>query len=275
MSLILDALNRSRSEQGAVPNLETVHGEPGATGTPARSWLPWLALAIALTIIAWLLLDRAEPPTPATAPVVKSPQPVPEPVAASQEKTQAPAVAPEQSVVQESVPPPTVEAPAKADTSPEVAALYSEAPTGGTETTQVKEPTPDPDAGTLSPRPTPEPSTPSVPAESVVEEQAVDIERMISQAEDELDNARLEEHSAPFLASLSQVVKDSIPTLLYERHDYSGRPGQSRVVLNGQSLAEGGRTKGVVVQEILPDSVVLEFQGTSFRLRALNSWINL
>ena len=98
----------------------------------------------------------------------------------------------------------------------------------------------------------------------------------MSQAQDELENAQLDEHPAPFLASLSQQSKDRIPTIFYERHDYSGRPGQSSVVLSGKSIKAGGRTSsGVRVDEILPDSVVLTYKGTQFRLRALNSWVNL
>ena len=77
------------------------------------------------------------------------------------------------------------------------------------------------------------------------------------------------------LATLSQQTKDSIPTLMYQRHDYSGNPGKSRVLINGKTLGSGASVVGVKVAEILPDSVVLEFKGTRFRLRALNSWVNL
>jgi hypothetical protein len=48
------------------------------------------------------------------------------------------------------------------------------------------------------------------------------------------------------------------------------------VVLNGKELKVGGSpASGVKVEEILPDSVVLNYRGTEFRLRALNSWVNL
>jgi hypothetical protein len=48
------------------------------------------------------------------------------------------------------------------------------------------------------------------------------------------------------------------------------------VVLNGKELRPGGQpASGVKVVEILPDSVVLDYRGTEFRLRALNSWVNL
>ena len=79
----------------------------------------------------------------------------------------------------------------------------------------------------------------------------------------------------PFLSAQSQQTKDAIPTIMYLRHDYSGNPASASVVLNGKTLRQGGSVNGVRVEEILPDSVVLEYQGTRFRLRALNSWVNL
>ncbi len=50
----------------------------------------------------------------------------------------------------------------------------------------------------------------------------------------------------------------------------------SSVVINGKELHVGGSAAaGVKVEAILPDSVVLSFDGRKFRLRALNSWVNL
>ena len=62
---------------------------------------------------------------------------------------------------------------------------------------------------------------------------------------------------------------------MYLRHDYSGDPARSSVHINGKTLRAGGSVGGVKVVEILPDSVVLEYKGSRFRLRALNSWVNL
>jgi hypothetical protein len=46
--------------------------------------------------------------------------------------------------------------------------------------------------------------------------------------------------------------------------------------MNGNTVKAGGSVvPGMKVEEILPDSVVLNYQGTQFRLRALNSWVNL
>jgi hypothetical protein len=80
----------------------------------------------------------------------------------------------------------------------------------------------------------------------------------------------------PFLSSLSQQTKDEIPTIYYRRHDYSSDASKSTVTLNGKTVKTGGSPGGgITVEEILPDSVVLSYRGTQFRLRALNSWINL
>ena len=60
MSLILDALNRSRRDTDEVPDIATAHYVDGGDeqGRGLRPYLPWLGLLVALAIIAWLLLDR-------------------------------------------------------------------------------------------------------------------------------------------------------------------------------------------------------------------------
>ena len=60
MSLILDALNRSRQDTDPVPGLATHHPvEQLASGK--RQLLPWVALVVALVLIAWLLLIIISP----------------------------------------------------------------------------------------------------------------------------------------------------------------------------------------------------------------------
>mgnify|MGYP001828443341 CR=1 FL=1 len=276
MSLILDALNRSRSETGEVPNLDAVHAAASTEQAPRRAWLLWLALICAILVIAWLLLER-DPPAPER--VAQPEEYMGKRVeAASMEARPAAAGAP--AVAAEPEPPQPAAAvvvseapPSGAD--PDVAALYAgnsrELPATAPEPAEVTPPV----ATDAVPLEEPEKPVAAAPTSSGTQEQEVDIEQIIRRAANELEDARLAEHPAPFISSLSQQVKDGIPTLLYERHDYSGNPGQSRVVLNGQSLARGGATKGVRVEEILPDSVVLRFGDTQFRLRALNSWVNL
>ena len=107
-------------------------------------------------------------------------------------------------------------------------------------------------------------------------EEPIDIARVLQSAREEMKDATLDEHPVPLLSALSQQVKDDIPTLYYQRHDYSNNTSISTVVMNNKTLKVGGNpVNGVKIEEILPDSVVLSYQGTQFRLRALNSWVNL
>jgi hypothetical protein len=121
---------------------------------------------------------------------------------------------------------------------------------------------------------TPEPVTPA-PAGTRREEQPVNIEEMLLQAREEMQNTAMVEHPTPFLSSLSKQTRDAVPTILYQQHDYI-EGGRSIVVLNGKKLRVGGSpVSGMKVDEILPGSVILNYKGTQFRLRALNSWVNL
>jgi hypothetical protein len=260
MSLILDALNRSRQDLGDVPGLDSQHHIDESR--PATSHLWWvLALVIALTVIVYLLYERGEE----TAPAGRLPEPaiVPEQSLERPQTAQA-----EPDMLAAPVPPAPAAALAQPKPDAEVAALYEKK---SPPAKALSAPGPAPRAKQVE-----QPASPAPVAQETVSEQPVDIEAMMNQARGELENAQLEEHPAPFLAGLSQQSKDRIPTIFYERHDYSGTTGQSAVVLNGKALKPGDRTSsGVIVDEILPDSVVLTYQGTQFRLRALNSWVNL
>jgi len=290
VSLILDALNRSRREEESVPGLATQHyAEPSQPGW--RRTLPWAGLCLAVAVIAWLLLRDApgvapatppEPAAPTAARVGPAPQepapaglpaPVPvAPTAALEERAKAavpPAARPS--------PPPAARAgaprpapeprasvpPAAAD--PEVTALYRQAQN---EAAPAAAAASGPAAGRTA-----QTVPPEAPAAG---EEPVDIAKLVEAAQSELKNLELVEHAAPFLVELSQHTKDQIPTIFYQRHDYAGDPARSTVVLNGKQLRVGGTAApGVKVVEILPDSVVLSHDGREFRLRALNSWVNL
>jgi hypothetical protein len=283
VSLILDALNRSRQDSDPVPGLATEHfGESPQQGW--RQYLPWSALLVALLIIGALLLERGDP-----APVaVMGPAPavVPEPEVAPQPA--APAI-PQQEPAALATPPPAADDPvAEASPVEPAAAVQPPAPSAGVdpEITQLysqeaPDSLPAAQAAAVDEPPEARPEAAQEAAEVtepepalVQQEQPVDIEKLVLQAQDEVENARLAEHPAPFVSELSQQTKDAIPTVYYQRHDYSD--AGSTVVLNGKSLKVGGSpAPGMKVMEILPDSVVLDYRGTEFRLRALNSWINL
>ena len=55
MSLILDALNRTREDKDSVPNLTTQHAVTKMVSVK-RQYLPWLILSVAVVAIVWLML---------------------------------------------------------------------------------------------------------------------------------------------------------------------------------------------------------------------------
>ena len=109
--------------------------------------------------------------------------------------------------------------------------------------------------------------------ENSQEETEIDIEALLTHAQEALGEESLSEHPSPLLEMLSQQQKDNIPTIVYSQHDWNA--DEPSVVLNGERLNAGQRVGSIRVVEILSDSVVLRWQDIEFRLRALNSWINL
>jgi len=289
MSLILDALNRSRQDEDQVPGLATQHYELAEkTNRPAwQKILPWIGLAAALAVIAWLLSERVQEapvenlpiaeklaPAAVVKPAVKvEPEPVvriPEPTAPMPDqlsKDPLQATASSDPAGERPVKTADVKGPAA---DPVVSALYQQEKAGKT---PVAAPTAAQGQSAAAAAPQAEAWE---KAQAKVEENPIDLEAMVARARDEIENANLAEHPAPFISDLSQQTKDAIPSVFYQRHEYNGSSANSQVVLNGKELRVGARpAPGIKVEEILPDSVVLSFQGTEFRLRALNSWVNL
>ncbi|WP_116365249.1 general secretion pathway protein GspB [Parahaliea mediterranea] len=308
MSLILDAINRSQRERanpGEVPGIATAHYAEATVAPSAwKVGALGLALVVALATSAWLLFRPDAAPQPASpaepAPGAAALPGVPAPVTGESGAHAGQALKPvdsanktarttgEKSVgeqagegagdkmraetVAEPAAEPTVrQLPARpAPASPEVSALYQQPQAAAAD----EAPTRKPDS-----QPARQPArqgAETISTESdTAEEQPLDVEALVAKAQAELRNAELEEHSAPFLSTLSQQRKDAIPTLFYSHHDYRGEGGStvtinSTTAGNGQSLG-----KGVKVVEVLSDSVVLSYDGQEFRLKALNSWVNL
>ena len=106
------------------------------------------------------------------------------------------------------------------------------------------------------------------------EDPPVDFADILAAAQEELGVKPLVESSEPMLETLSQQIKDDIPSLIYSEHRYDPA-GSSSVTLNGKRVKERQRVGAFTVIEILPDSVVLRWRETQFRVRARNSWINM
>lgn len=284
MSLILEALNRARREQhnaGPVPGVDSEHFYPSAAAAnPWRQRGLLAALALSLLVIGVLLVrefsrDGTELPAearerqtavgPATLPQAPAPQAAapstaaaPEPAVEQAAEAAGSTGASEETAVvsapalSSALAQPTLPETTGTGISAEVAALYQQP---------------------AAPEEVPEAVTTTTPAAANGE--AVDIASLVTAAEQALEDVRLAEHSAPFLGELSQQRKDAVPTLMYLQHDYRTEGG-STVTINGQSAGAGQAVgRGVQVEEILPDSVVLSHDGQQFRLRALNSWVNL
>ncbi len=292
VSLILDALNKSRNDTQDVPGLGTEHYREA----PAKPWLrylPWAGLAMALALVAWLLATgRGEPEEDIVAPVAELSRNIGSAATsvtdelkaraeqARQERaTQAPvatAAPPGQNATPAAPPQPAAGVapappPAAALESDAVRALYEKRRAAG-EALLERARRAKGEAAPAAPATSAAPVVPAAPAQ----EQAIDVEQVLRQAQQEVANAGLVEHPAPFLVDLSQQTKNAIPTILYQRHDYSSQGGRSSVTLNGKTVRVGGSpAAGLKVDEILEDSVILDYRGTQFRLRALNSWVNL
>ena len=102
----------------------------------------------------------------------------------------------------------------------------------------------------------------------------IDLVAAIERAAREVGEPNLVPHPTVLLENLSQQQKDQIPTIVYSEHVYTEGAAPS-VELNGQRLRPGQRAGAITVEDILVDSVILQVNGVSFRLRALNTWVNL
>lgn len=270
MSLILDALSRAEREKRRGPAPDLLAQPQYVPEPPSRRWLlpGAAAIVLGLTVVALLLSvgDVDEDPAVAASdpPAERAPTATVEPVVPVPE---APAPAPE-----------AVTAPAAAAPGDAVRALYADADAevadGADRDAQGEPVAAAVDEPAVAAEPVAIAAAEPVADPAPTEEEVVDLEQVLREVRIAAANEGLSAHAVPLLAEQSKQFRDSVPTLMYLRHDFAAA-GQSTVLINGQTLAVGQRTRGVELREILPDSVILRFDGTDFRLRALNSWVNL
>ena len=110
------------------------------------------------------------------------------------------------------------------------------------------------------------------PAQSIAP--PVDLAKAMENAAREIGESALSPHPSPLLENLSQQQKDQIPMIVYSEHNFAPQ-GLASVMLNGKRLQSGQRADTVEVIDILKDSVILRVDGIEFRLKALNTWVNL
>ena len=102
----------------------------------------------------------------------------------------------------------------------------------------------------------------------------VDLAKAMQQAARAAGESTLVPHPVALLENLSQQQKDRVPTIVYSDHVFAASDIAS-VELNGKRMLAGQQAGGIEVVEILTDSVILRAGGSEFRLRALNTWVNL
>jgi len=72
---------------------------------------------------------------------------------------------------------------------------------------------------------------------------------------------------APWLSSLPQAFRSSLPPLAVNIHVYSPDQSQRILYINNRPVQQGERIEGgVVVEEIVHDGVVLQYRGQRFKL---------
>jgi len=292
MSLILDALRRS--EGGETTSVSIASTEPEALGQPRRGRAVLIVLCCLLLGVAagWLIRgtgERAQSPTEIA--VASQAAPVPEGdskpsiLASSNTASEPTQIEGERrAVASDSIPVSPTEAdagvlatavavdPVTEDEAqqPSVAALNSQmwadadADLQADAATEARESA---EVATISKPDVDAESSPSIAP-------PIDLAAAIEKAAREVGEPSLVPHPAVLLENLSQQQKDQVPTIVYTAHDFATED-QSTVTLNQRRLREGeGGGAGEVI-EILPDSVILRINGVVFRLRALNTWVNL
>ncbi len=307
MSLILDALNkadRERDYRDAVPDLNTIHGGIRRDGQRRFAWLVAIlgSLVVVLAVVVaalWLRSPAVDSAAPAE-PVQPAVEPVPP--ATPFPSTSAPAIAATAPAAAE-----TVSSAAAAPelelfpttavgVNPEIEALYQvQADAVVQEVTEPEVQAALSDTLVEEPLVTkPAHAKPSVDAELArtlweeakrqqqypvplpPEAKTAAAGKSPASAPAPAIKAPLEETLAgyaetPFLHELPPTVQNTIPTLMYARHDYS----QGLVVINKADLRAGDATNGgVQVERVLADGVLLSLQGTEFKLSSLSSWVN-
>jgi hypothetical protein len=91
----------------------------------------------------------------------------------------------------------------------------------------------------------------------------------------DVDNSKAILQQIPLITDLSSRFQRTVPNIDYQIHVYSEKENSGFVNLNGSIHKIGSQIlPDMRVIAILKDSVVLDYQGTQFRLPAMNSWVN-
>lgn len=78
-----------------------------------------------------------------------------------------------------------------------------------------------------------------------------------------------------FISELPYAIQKNIPTIMYTRHKYRSE-GDSFVRLNNVEFRQGQQVaEKLYIEEVLRDGIVLRYNNRKFKMKALNSWVNM
>ncbi|WP_068544676.1 general secretion pathway protein GspB [Thalassotalea crassostreae] len=86
-------------------------------------------------------------------------------------------------------------------------------------------------------------------------------------------NSSLDEGQVKPLTQMPKWLQDSVPPLHFSLHMYSSDQASSWLRLNDTDYYTGSITNdGLIIESILPQKVILQYQGQRFSLPALSTW---
>ena len=257
MSLILDALNKAdRERQNAEmpPGINTEHEVPRVVKRPVLS--PYVLAAVIFALVIIVLAgyfffsttksqDTDNPESISAISTEESPVDVPEAPKSRRSSTTIPGLPKPMHVKNPNAPKPAQRAEVTTTQDTEsVKSLYQEKTS--TQTT-----------------------TAVTPVTTVTQNEDVQ-----APAEKTPTNTLSAYSSTMTMSELPWSIQKNIPTLRYTGHSYV-EGGRSRIVINDEAKREGDKLAGnVVIDKILVDGLILHYENYSFKLSALNSWIN-
>ena len=92
------------------------------------------------------------------------------------------------------------------------------------------------------------------------------------QSDNTVEKVKVDNSDVLPLTQMPAWVQDGVPSLAFEMHIYAS-DGQGWIRVNGRDRYEGDYIgRELLLNEILPQKVVLSFRGEKFTMDALTSW---
>lgn len=86
-------------------------------------------------------------------------------------------------------------------------------------------------------------------------------------------NSDIDEKAVPDINQLPDTIKRGLPELSFSSHMYSSDPTFRKVIINGKQLRENQPLNvDIMLKRITDDGVVLDYQGTLFKVNVVEQW---